>query len=444
MPATMWEPYAPDKAAPWEPRRVVHLHRRAGFAAPWAVLLEDLKAGPNAAVGRLLAGEVPGRPADFATTAKDLADVAERTGEIARLRAAWFYRLVFGPDPVGERLVLMWHDHFATGFTKVRNVRAMREQNDLFRARAREKFAALLNPVARGPALLVYLDAPANKKGRPNENLARELMELFTVGVGHYTEADVKEAARCLTGWYLDGGRFAERADRHDDGEKSVLGEKGRWTGTDLVNKLVRHPAAAERLAAKLVKTFFGEGACPPAATKELAAGLRDRNLDIGWAVGTVLRSRLFFADANIRTRVSAPAEHVAGAVRALGMFDPAPSSLGLADWSARMGQSLFDPPNVGGWPGGRAWIGTRTAIARANFAAALVGGRDAGRAVRYDPAAEAKAAGFGAGRADVLTYHHRLLFGTEPPRALAARLGGLTERQLVTALLASPEFQLN
>jgi uncharacterized protein (DUF1800 family) len=446
VPSSLWEPYTPEAASPWNLGRVVHLHRRAGFAAPWSVLQEDLKGGPKSAIGRLLDGRLSwATPADFSTTAAELADVADRTGEIARLRAAWFYRMVFGPDPVGERLVLLWHDHFATGFTKVRDVRAMRRQNDLFRTRARGKFADLLNPAARDPALLVYLDAPVNRKGQPNENLARELMELFTLGLGYYTESDVKEAARCLTGWSLDGGRFVERPDRHDDGEKTVLGNKGNWTGTDLVNRLAKHPAVADRVVSKLVKAFFaGEAACPPDAAKELASGLRERNLDVGWAVGTVLRSQLFFADANIRTRILAPAEFVPGAVRALGLFDPAPSSLALADWTTRMGQNLFDPPNVGGWPGGRAWITTRSVIARANFATALVKGVDVGRPGPYDPAAAAKAAGFGRSRADILTYHHRLLLGTEPPHGLADRLSELTNRQRVAALLASPEFQLN
>src|SRR4029077_7961456 len=121
--------------------------------------------------------------------------------------------------------------------------------------------------------------------------------------------------------WGVDDDKFTENPQRHDGDAKTVLGKTGNWTGTDLVNQLLKHPATANRLATKLVKAFFGEGACPPDAVKELAAGLRERDLDIGWAVGTVLRSRLFFADANVRTRVTAPAEFVAGTVRALGLF---------------------------------------------------------------------------------------------------------------------------
>ena len=282
---------------------------------------------------------------------------------------------------------------------------------------------------------LEYLDAPSNRKGHPNENLARELMELFTLGIGNYTEADVKEAARCLTGWGVAEDQFVENAARHDDGEKTVLGKAGKWTGTDLVDQLLKHDATAARLASKLVKTFFGEGACPADAVKELASGLRERDLDTNWAVGAVLKSRLFFADANIRTRVTAPAEFVTSSARALGLFDPAPSTLAMADWSARMGQDLFDPPNVGGWPGGRAWISSRALIARANYAAALIEGPNAGRSVPYDPAAAAKAAGFGAGRADVLTYHHRLLFGADPTAERTDQLAKVDGRKLVIAL---------
>jgi uncharacterized protein (DUF1800 family) len=140
---------------------------------------------------------------------------------------------------------------------------------------------------------------------------------------------------------------------------------------------------------------------------------------------------------------VAAPAEFVAGAARALALFDPAPSTLAMADWSARMGQDLFDPPNVGGWPGGRAWVSSRALVARANYAAALVEGPNAGRAEPYDPAASAKAAGFGTSRADVLTYRHRLLFGADPAAELTERLAKLDGRKLVTALLSSPEAQL-
>src|SRR5215470_4510173 len=195
-----WTPYEPSRTTPWDLRRVVHLHRRAGFAATWGEIQRDLKDGPKASIDRLLTGKAraDGVPKDFADAAALLAGYA---GDPERLKAWWVYRMLFGPDPLTERLALMWHNHFATSIAKVNDAGAMRRQNELFRAHARARFGELLNAAVRDPALLVWLDAPANRKGKPNENLARELMELFTLGVGHYTEADVKEAARALTGW---------------------------------------------------------------------------------------------------------------------------------------------------------------------------------------------------------------------------------------------------
>jgi hypothetical protein len=264
MPARYWDKYEPDARMPWNLIRVVHLHRRAAFAASWDELQRDLKAGPEGSIDRLIRGEEKSHtPADFAVTIDLLAAAAATAGEINLLKAAWFYRMVYGPDPLGERLVLMWHDHFATGYAKVRNVRLMQRQNELFRSHARSKFEMLLNAVVRDPAILVYLDAPANRKEHPNENLARELMELFTVGIGNYSETDVKEAARCLTGWSSEEDKFVVKATQHDDGDKTLLGKTGKLTGTDLVDLLLKQPSTADRLADKLARTFFGEGGMP-------------------------------------------------------------------------------------------------------------------------------------------------------------------------------------
>jgi uncharacterized protein (DUF1800 family) len=445
MPRTdHWAPYAPDDKTPWTLRRVVHLHRRAGFAATWDELQRDLRDGPAASVDRLLAGRANARaPAGFAATADLLAGAAVAAGDIGRLKAWWFYRLLFGPDPLGEKLTLLWHDHFATANGKVQDAALMRRQNDTLRRHARGRFAALLNAAVREPALLLYLDAPANRKGHPNENLARELMELFTLGIGHYSEADVKEAARALTGWAVEDSAFAEVPARHDAGDKTILGRTGKWSGSDLVKILLDQPATAERLAAKLCRLFFGERAVAPGAVAALAAGLREHDLDIAWAAGVILNAQRFFADGNLGGRVLSPVEFVAGTPRALALFDPAPSTLALADWSARMGQDLFDPPNVGGWPGGRAWVHTRSLIARANYATALSAGPGVGRPSPYDAAALPKKYGFGTGADAVLTFHHRLLFGTDPTAAVRRRVSAADGGKLVALLLSSPEAQL-
>ena len=245
--------------------------------------------------------------------------------------------MMFGPDPLTERLALMWHNHFATSNLKVDDLPAMHDQNQHIREHARSSFAKLLNVAVRDAALLIWLDAPANRKGHPNENLGRELMELFTLGIGHYSEKDVKEAARALTGWTVnDDGKFAEVAVKHDDGEKLLLGNAGKWKGDDLVKMLLEHPATADRLAFRICELFMGEGANDAAGVKELAEGLRQRNLDIGWAVETVLRSRAFFAENNLGKHVSSPVEYVIGAARALELFEPPSSTLVLAEWMAR------------------------------------------------------------------------------------------------------------
>jgi uncharacterized protein (DUF1800 family) len=442
MRADVWAPYAPDDEAPWDLRRVVHLHRRAGFAATWGELQRDLKDGPEGSIDRLLKGTVSQHtPAEFTATANLLADAAVAAGDIGRLKAWWVYRMLFGPDPLGEKLTLLWHNHFATSNAKVRDPGAMRRQNDTLRRCAKTTFGELLNAAVRDPALLAYLDAPANRKGHANENLARELMELFTLGIGNYTEADVKEVARALTGWTVEEGAFAEVATRHDDGDKTILGKEGKWTGTDVARMLLEHPATARRVAGRLCEEFFGEKAIALEAVGLLGEELHRRKLEVGWAVETILRSRLFFADGNIRTRVQSPVAFVIGAARALEMFDPAPSTLALADWCGRLGQDLFEPPNVGGWPGGRAWISPRTVIGRANFVNALLDGPSAGRPAAFDPAE--LAVKHGAKAEDAVVFCTRLLYGTDPSDALRKRLADARGRQAVALLLTTPEGQL-
>jgi hypothetical protein len=453
--ATAWAPYKPSPDAPWTVRRVVHLHRRAGFAATWGEIQCDLKDGPQKSIDRLLAGKArsEGVPSDFERVAGLLADAAIATADPGRLKAWWVYRMLFGPDPLTERLVLLWHNHFATSNEKVRNLGWMRRQNDIFRRLARAPFSQLLGEAVRSPALLVWLDAPSNRKGHPNENLGREVMELFTLGIGHYTETDVKEAARALTGWTVGEDRFREDPARHDDGEKTVLGKTGKWRGDDLLRLLLEHSATAERLAGRLCGVFMGEKAVDEVGLKELARGLREHDLDIGWAVETILRSQAFFADANLGTRVTEPIEHVVGAARALELFDPPPSTVALADWTARLGQELFYPPTVFGWAGGRAWITPRSALRRTNYATALIEGPAVGRPQLADVLALARRHDKADNLESCLRFFVELLLGRDWSPAWSERiLAGLgprpsltpeTVRQAAILVLASPEAQL-
>jgi uncharacterized protein (DUF1800 family) len=439
-----WAPYVPSEQAPWDLRRVVHLHRRAGFAATWGEIRRDLKDGPKASLDRVLAGKAAtdGVPGDFAKTADLLGESAAPSGDPARLKAWWVYRMLYGPDPLTERLTLMWHNHFATSNLKVEILAAMRRQNELFRKLGRAPFGELLTAVVHDPAMLVWLDAPSNRKGHPNENLARELMELFSMGVGHYTEADVKEAARALTGWGLEEDAFADVPARHDDGEKTILGKKGPWKGDDLLRLVLDHPATSRRLAWRVCELFLGEKALRTADVAALADGLQARKLDMAWAIETVLRSRAFFADDNIGNRVLGPVEYLIGAARALELFEPPSSTLVLAEWCGRLGQDLFYPPNVGGWPGGRDWLTTRALLGRANYAAALVDGTRVGRPGPMD----ALALGRRHGEADVVAFATRLLLGTEPTPAWRARLaaGADAPRRTVALVFAMPEAQLS
>ncbi|MFV1991738.1 MAG: DUF1800 family protein, partial [Acidimicrobiales bacterium] len=280
-----WDEYVPNKTAPWDLPRVVHLHRRAAFGAPWGVLQRDLADGPQAAVGRLLNGHAEGNSDDFEKMARTIGDAAMASGSAGRLKAWWLYRMLVSPDPLGERLTLMWHNHFATSNRKVQDLVRMREQNELFRKHSRAPFAELLVAVVKHPAMLSWLDADSNRKGHPNENLARELMELFTLGVGSYTEDDVKNTARALTGWTIAGGAFSFREARHDGSEIIVLDRHGKLTGDELIELLVDQPATARRLAWRLCHTFMGEGVVDDSALTALAEGLVSHDLDVGWGV---------------------------------------------------------------------------------------------------------------------------------------------------------------
>ena len=272
-----WARYVPDEAMPWDLRRVVHLHRRAGFGATWDEIQRDLKDGPGPSIDRLLAGKARARgvPDGFAAFADRLADLALAAPEPNRLKGWWVYRMLFGPDPLTERLTLMWQDHFATSNLKVNDLALMRRQNETLHSLGRGPFGRLVEAMLRDPALLVWLDAQENTKGHPNENLARELMELFTLGIGYYSEDDVKQAARALTGWKLvdDQARFVPA--RHDAGTKTILGRTAAFDAGGLAGLLIEQPATARRLAWRLGHEFFGERAVDKAALDALAEGLR-------------------------------------------------------------------------------------------------------------------------------------------------------------------------
>lgn len=372
-----WKPYEPNDSLPWNLRRAKHLHRRASLGATWSELQRDLDDGHENSISRLLAGNsrIDGLRDDFDEISTIIGDAAAGSNDPNRLKAWWLFRMLFTPDPLREKLTLLWHNHFATSNLKVQDLSLMRLQNELFRSQAMSKFDQLLLAVLQDPAMLLWLDANSNRKGHPNENLARELMELFTLGVSQYSEDDVKAAARALTGWSVKRAEVNFRDDRHDAGVKTILGKTDRFDMHGFAKLLLTHEATSRRVVWRLCTMFMGEDVVDDQALTELAAGLREHDLDIRWAVETILRSELFFADANIASRINSPVEFLVGAVRSLELLDEPPSTLILAEWCSRLGQDLFYPPNVGGWNGGRDWLTSRTIVARANFAAAMVAG---------------------------------------------------------------------
>ena len=452
--AGYWQPYLPADTAPWNLKRVVHLHRRAGFVATWNELQRDLADGPEASIGRVISGKArsEGVPAEFEQIAETIGQVAVTT-QPERLKAWWIYRMLFSPDPLTERLSLVWHNHFATSNLKVNDLAAMKQQNELFRELGRCPFGELLKEVVQTPALLIWLDAPTNRKGQPNENLAREVMELFTLGIGNYSEKDIKEAARALTGWTVSKQTFYNNRQRHDEEEKTILGQTGRFDGDAFIEMLSAHPATSHRLAWRICQWLMGENVVSTSGLDELAAGLLERRLDIGWAVETVLRSKAFFAEPNLGTRVSCPLEFVVAGVRALELFKRPPSTLVLAEWATRMGQDLFYPPNVGGWSGGRNWLSTQTIVARANFAVALVQGELSPNGEPLDLAGFADRHGHGRDLEKAIIFFDQLFLGGQlvpeqrdrilaSARKMIATPGEIL-RQAVALLLAGPAAQL-
>ena len=372
-----WKPFRPSRSQPWDRRRVIHLHRRLVFGATRAEVERDTDDSPENAVNRVLHCEcrMAGVPEDFQPLAELIGNAAADSPNADRLKAWWIYRCLFSPDPLQERLTFMWHNHFATSNLKVDSLRHMKRQNELLRTHSRAKFSQLLAAMIHDPALLIWLDAPSNRKGHANENLARELMELFTLGIGHYSELDVKEIARALTGLEVRDGEYQFNSRRHDGGEKRILGHIGSFRAESAAELLLEHPATAERLAWRLVSEFFGEGVVDQQAHAELAALLRKSDLDIAVAVETILHSQLFLSDQNINARISDPLSFLVTPLRVFELFESPPSTLVLAEWLRRMGLDLFYPPNVGGWEGSGDWLSTRTIIGRANYIAAVVGG---------------------------------------------------------------------
>ena len=373
-----------------DPRsRIAHLFRRAAFGARPEELDAAVAAGYEATVDALVDFSVadaavlpaPGfTPYPFEQQSADpearrLAQQAEQRAnreEGRRLSQWWIDRMVLSTTPLRERLTLFWHDHFATSIQKVKEPELMFRQNEIFRARGAGNFEALAQAVAKDPAMLVWLDANENKKGRPNENFARELFELFLLGIGNYTEADVQEGARAFTGWQYrrQTGVFNLAAAQHDGEAKTVFGQTGRFGGEDVIHMAIAQPASAAYIASKLWSGFARPAGADDPVVRELAAGFA-KDFDIGKLVRAILLHPQFLAPASRTGLVKQPIEYVAGTLRALGLQA---ASLGAnpVQTLESLGQQPFAPPSVGGWPQNGYWLTTGFALSRLRFASTV------------------------------------------------------------------------
>ena len=340
-----------------------HLLRRAAFAAPPEDVDRATKEGLAATVSRLLQPTI-----DASSDARDAALRASDDREL--LAGSWLVRAATTPDPLGESMVLFWHDHFVSALSKVGEGRRMLDQAALFRRLGRGSFTTLATEVARDPAMLRYLDLERTTKQAPNENFARELFELFTTGPGPYGERDIQEAARAFTGYGVRGGRFQFSQAGHDDGEKTVFGVRGRLGGDDVVRIAAARPETSRLLAAKLARRFIADRPADD-VVDALAAAWRDAEGDVGRVLATLFASAAFFAPEHRGAVTRCPAAFVVGALRtARATSLPPPAA--LARRVLAMGRSLFDPPSVKGYAGGASWRNPAARLARIDFVVGL------------------------------------------------------------------------
>ncbi|MEM6567024.1 MAG: DUF1800 domain-containing protein [Planctomycetota bacterium] len=390
---------ADEEGFVWDRRAVEHLWNRAGFGVAAADVDRWVEAGPEALVEHLLAprpleGQVTAprfefREVDVGTEAyREMSRDRQRAFRKERnrsyrqqfdaFRRDWLGRMVEGEDPLRDRMTLFWHGVFTSSIDTVKHTGAIVAQHDTLRAGALGSYDALLRAMLRDPAMLVYLDNDENRKGKPNENLAREVMELFSLGEGNYTEADVTEAARALTGAGATkasyGRAYRFRPKRHDAGEKEILGNVGPHGPGDLATILLEQPQCARYIAGRIIEYLEGVPA-DDARVEEYATRLRETGYDVGFLLKRLLLDPDFYRDEVVGARVASPVDYVVGTTRRLGADVPPEF---IAQAAASLGQDLFRPPNVKGWDEGLAWINTSTFMMRGNVAGVLLGVVDA------------------------------------------------------------------
>jgi uncharacterized protein (DUF1800 family) len=277
------------------------------------------------------------------------------------------------PTPLMERMVLFWHNHFTTSIDKVNQPALLQQQNSLFRQQGLGNFKQLLHAVARDPAMLIYLDNNTNRAGNPNENFARELLELFTLGEGRFTEADVRGAAQAFTGWSVDTrtGKFVLNQHQHDKTIKYFMGKKGRFNGNDIIDILLKNPYTAETIAHKFWAEFITDEAPNPVTIRHWGNTFRQANYDIRALLTTVLNSREFWAPQNRGAKIKSPVELIVGSLRSLTLTPP--SNRRIVNLCSALGQPLFSPETPKGYSVGQDWIDTYTLPTRVNVMSSLI-----------------------------------------------------------------------
>lgn len=406
-----------DEIPAWDAKAAAHLLSRAGFGGTPEEVGELAALSLDEAVDRLLdesaKAPAPAQPdwvkdpwvnteRRFADTPREVAAEAHRTtrrrygAELNELRSWWLGYMITTSHPLREVLTLFWHGHFATATSKVNISQAIYQQNATLRRNALGNFRTLLRDVAVDPAMMMYLDLEGSDKAKANENFARELYELFTLGIGHYTENDIKATARALTGWTLDAPRgmaktrssapdtprdFARDGlvptfipERHDAEVKTIFGETGRFELDDVVAIVSRQPATARFLVGKLID-FFGTVDPQGELRERMALTFQATRGEIREVLRVLFTAPEFYSDASRGSQIKSPIRLLVGACRQLKLDVRATPS--LAQLTASMGQDLFNPPNVKGWPGGKTWIGAGTLAVRYHLADALLEGKE-------------------------------------------------------------------
>lgn len=291
----------------------------------------------------------------------------------AALRQWWMQRMAESPRPLQEKLTLFWHDHFATQHSKAVNTYAMYAQNQLFRTYGCDNYGALLRGIVHDPAMLNYLDNNVNLKNRGNENLGREILELFSMGEGRgYTEQDLREAARALTGYNYDGvtRQFRFNITQHDETPKTIFGRQGKWCGDDLVDLILQQPSTPKYIVEKLWE-FLAYQQPEPEVVDTLANLLRNCSYDLRPMLKNLFLSEQFYSDKAVGTHIKGPAELAAGVIRDLGLKEV---NYAVVDSAvSQMGQVLFEPPNVAGWNEHRTWINAELILVRYNQIARII-----------------------------------------------------------------------